>query len=78
MFPAILRLCGGDRMAGFKAGVRTCDVRQADEDLAHEVGPVHDYISHRRHFARHGGQLVDIAIVLTLAAMVVWTLALHH
>jgi hypothetical protein len=65
-------------MAGFNAGVRTCDVRQADEDLAYEVGPVHDYFWHRRHRARRGGQLVDIAIVVTFAAMVVWTLVLQH
>jgi hypothetical protein len=31
-------------MASFNAGVRDCEVRQADEDLAYEVGPVHDYI----------------------------------
>jgi hypothetical protein len=73
-----LASCGGDRMAGFNAGVRTCDIRQAAEDLAYEVGPVHDYFWHRRHRARRGCQLVDIAIVLTLATMVVWTLALHH
>jgi hypothetical protein len=28
--------------------------------------------------ARRGGQLVDIAILTTFAAMVVWTLALQH
>jgi hypothetical protein len=65
-------------MASFSAGVRACTVRQADDDLAYEVGPVHDYFWHRRHRARRGGQLVDIAIVLALAAMVVLTLALHH
>jgi hypothetical protein len=65
-------------MAGFKAGARACEVRQADEDLAFEVGTIHDYFWHRRHRARRGGQLVDIAIVVTLAATVVWTLALHH
>jgi hypothetical protein len=65
-------------MTDFNAGARACDVRQADDDLAYEVGPVHDYFWHRRHRARRGGQLVDIAIVVTLAAMVVLTLALHH
>jgi hypothetical protein len=66
-------------MAGFNAGARACDVRQADEDLAYEVGPVHDYFWHRRHRARRGGQLVDIAILVTLATMVgCWALILHH
>ena len=65
-------------MASFNPGIRACEVRQADDDLAYEVGPVHDYFWHRRHRARRGGQLVDIAIVLTLAAMVGWTLFLHH
>jgi hypothetical protein len=66
-------------MAGFNAGARACDVRQADEGLAYEVGPVHDYFWHRRHRARRGGQLVDIAILLTLATMVgCWALILHH
>jgi hypothetical protein len=65
-------------MAGLNAGARACDVRQADDGLAHEVGIVHDYFWHRRHRARRGGQLVDILIVLTLAATVVWTLGLHH
>jgi hypothetical protein len=65
-------------MAGFKAGARACEVRQAGEDLPYEVGTIHDYFWHRRHRARRGGQLVDIAIVVTLAATVVWTLALHH
>jgi hypothetical protein len=65
-------------MASFNADVRACEVRQADDDLAYELGPVHDYFWHRRHRARRGGQLVDIAIVLTLAGMVVWTLALHY
>ena len=54
------------------------EVRQFDEDLAYEAGPAHDYFWHRRHRARRGGQLVDLAIVLALAAMVVWTVALHH
>jgi hypothetical protein len=66
-------------MAGFNAGAHACDVRQADDDLAHEVGPVHDYFWHRRHRARRGGQLVDIAILVTLATMVgCWALILHH
>jgi hypothetical protein len=66
-------------MASFNAGTRACEVRQADEDLAYEVGTVHDYYWHRRHRARHGGQLGDIAILVTLAAMVIcWVLVLHH
>jgi hypothetical protein len=66
-------------MAGFNAGARACAVRQADEDLAYEVGPVHDYHWHRRHRARHGGRLADIAILVTLAAMVVsWVVILHY
>jgi hypothetical protein len=66
-------------MASFNAGTRACEVRQADEDLAYKVGTVHDYVWHRRHRARRGGQLVDIAILVTLAAMVVSSvLMLHH
>jgi hypothetical protein len=66
-------------MANFKAGARACEVRQADEDLAYEVGAVHDYHWHRRHRARRGGQLADIAILVTLAAMVVsWVVILHY
>jgi hypothetical protein len=66
-------------MAGFNAGARACDVRQADEDLTYEVGPVHDYFWHRRHRARRGGQLVDIAILVTLATMVgCWAVIPHH
>jgi hypothetical protein len=74
-YPASL---GEMAMENFNPGIRACEARQADDDLACEVGPVHDYFWHRRHRARHGGQLVDIAIVLALAMMVVWTLALHH
>jgi hypothetical protein len=66
-------------MASFNAGVRACEVRQADEDPAYEVGPVHDYHWHRRHRARRGGRLADIAILVTLAAMVVsWVVILHY
>jgi hypothetical protein len=66
-------------MTSFNADVRACDVQQADEDQAYEVGPVHDYHWHRRHRARRGGQLADIAILMSLAAMVVgWVLILHH
>ena len=65
-------------MASFKAGVRACEVRQAGESLAPEVGAVHDYFWHRRHRARRSGQLVDIAILVTLAAMVGWVFILHH
>ena len=66
-------------MASFNAGVRACDVRQADEDPAYEVGPVHDYHWHRRHRARRGGRLADIAILATLAVMVVsWVVILHY
>jgi hypothetical protein len=66
-------------MANFNAGVRACEVRQADENLAYEVGPVHDYHWHRRHRAPRGGRLADIAILVTLAAMVVgWVVILHY
>jgi|HubBroStandDraft_6_1064221.scaffolds.fasta_scaffold3213564_1 hypothetical protein len=66
-------------MASFNAGVRACEVRQVDEDLAYEVGPVHDYHWHRRHRARRGGLLADIAILVTLAAMVIgWVVILHY
>jgi hypothetical protein len=65
-------------MASFNAGVRACEVPQADEDLAYEVGTVHDYHWHRRHRARRGGQLVDIAILVTLVGTVSWVLFLHH
>jgi hypothetical protein len=65
-------------MARFNAVDRTCDVRQANEDLAYEVGPVHDYFWHRRNRACRTGQLVDIGIVVTLAAMVSWIMILHH
>jgi hypothetical protein len=68
---------GGDRH-GFNWGARACEVRQADEDLAYEVGSAHDYFWHRRHRARRGGQLVDVAILLTWAAMVSWVLLLHR
>jgi hypothetical protein len=66
-------------MAGFNAGARACDVRQAVEDLAYEVGPVHDYFWHRRHRARRSGQLVDVAILVAFAAVIsYWVLILHH
>jgi hypothetical protein len=48
--------------------------RQADNDLAHEVGCGHDYLWGSSPRA----QLVDIAILATLAAMVSLVLALHH
>jgi hypothetical protein len=65
-------------MVGVNAGVRACDVRQADEELAYEVGPVHDYFWHRRHRAGRSAQLVDIAILAILTAMVGLVLILHH
>jgi hypothetical protein len=63
-------------MASFNARAR--EVRQFDEDLGYEVGPVHDYFWHRRHRARRGGQLVDVAILATLTTMVSLVLILHH
>ena len=64
-------------MASYNAGARACEVPQADEDLAYEVGPVHDYFWHRRHRARRGGQLVDVAILAGLAGVVsCWALIL--
>ena len=60
------------------ANARACEVRQSDGDLAYEVGTVHDYFWHRRHRARRNWQLVDIAILVTLVAMVGWVVALHH
>jgi hypothetical protein len=67
-------------MASFNARAHACEVRQADEDdLAYEVGTVHDYLWHRRHRARRGGQLVDVAMFAGLAAVVgCWVLVLHH
>jgi hypothetical protein len=66
-------------MASFNARARASEIRQVDEELAYEVGTVHDYHWHRRHRARRGGQLGDIAILVTLAAMVVsWVLILHR
>jgi hypothetical protein len=71
--------CGGDCMAGLDSGARACGVRQADKGLAYEVGAVHDYFWHRRHRARRGGQLVDVAILVAFAAVVsCWALILHH
>jgi hypothetical protein len=60
------------------ANARDREVRQSDEDLAYEAGLAHDYLWHRRHRARRGGQPVDIAILVTLATMVYWVVALHH
>jgi hypothetical protein len=65
-------------MASFNGGARACAGDRGEDNLAAEVGPAHDYFWHRRHRARRGGQLVDIAILLTLAAMVSWVLLLHH
>jgi hypothetical protein len=59
------------------ANARAREVRQSD-DLAYEAGAVHDYLWHRRYRARRNWQLVDIAILVTLAAMVSWVVALHH
>jgi hypothetical protein len=53
-------------MANFDA--RAWEVRQSDG----EAGPAHDFSWHCRHRARRSGQLVDIAILVTLAAMVSW------
>jgi hypothetical protein len=65
-------------MASFNAGARASEVRQADDDLAYEVGTVHDYLWHRRHRARRGGQLVDVAILVAFATVVsCWALILH-
>ena len=60
------------------ANARAREVRRSDVDLAYEAGPVHDYLWHRRHRARRNWQLVDIAILVTLAAMIGWVVALHH
>jgi hypothetical protein len=63
-------------MTSFNA-VHASEVRQADDDLAYEVGTVHDYFWHRRHRARRGGQLVDVAILVSFAT-VISCLILHH
>jgi hypothetical protein len=60
------------------ANARAREVRQSDGDLAYEVGTVHDYFWHRRHRARRNWQRVDVAILVTLAAMVGWVVALQH
>jgi hypothetical protein len=65
-------------MARFNGGASACEVDQGKDNLACEVGPAHDYFWHRRHRARRSGQLVDIAILLTLAAMDSWVLLSHH
>jgi hypothetical protein len=63
-------------MANFNASA--CEVHRGEEDLAHETGPVHDYFWHRRYRARRSGQLVDIAILMTLLVMVSYVLLVHH
>jgi hypothetical protein len=73
----VWRLMGEIAMASFSAGARASEVREADEDLAYEVGTVHDYFWHRRHRARRGGQLVDVAILVSFAT-VISCLILHH
>jgi hypothetical protein len=65
-------------MASFNGGAPACEVDRGEDNLACEVGPAHDYFWHRRHRARRSGQLVDIAILLTWAAMVSWVLLLHR
>jgi hypothetical protein len=65
-------------MTRFNGGARACEVDRGEDNLACEVGPAHDYFWHRRHRARRSGQPVDIAMFLTLAAMVGWVLLLHH
>jgi hypothetical protein len=65
-------------MTSFNGGARACEVDRVENNLAAEVGPAHDYFWHRRHRARRSGQLVDIAMFLTLAAMVSWVLLSHH
>ena len=65
-------------MARFNGGASACKVDQGKDNLACEGGPAHDYFWHRRHRARRSGQLVDIAILLTLAAMDSWVLLSHH
>jgi hypothetical protein len=65
-------------MTSFNA-VHASEVRQADDDLAYEVGTVHDYFWHRRHRARRGGHLVDVTILAAFATVVsCWALILHH
>jgi hypothetical protein len=49
-----------------------------EEQASLEHGPVHDYFWHRRHRAHRSWQLVDVAILVTLAAMVSWVFVLHH
>ena len=63
-------------MANFNATV--CEVHRGEEDLSRETGPPHDYFWHRRYRARRSGQLVDIAILITLFAMISYVLLLHH
>jgi hypothetical protein len=65
-------------MASFNGDARACEVRQFGEDLGYEVGAVHDYLWHCRHRARRSGQLVDVAILVTLAALVSWVFILHY
>jgi hypothetical protein len=65
-------------MTSFNGGARACEVDRMEDNLAVEIGPVHDYFWHRRHRARRSGQLVDIVMFLTLAAMVGWVSLLHH
>jgi hypothetical protein len=50
----------------------------AGEQGSLEHGQVHDYFWHRRHRARSSRQLVDVAILVTLAAMVSLVLVLNH
>jgi hypothetical protein len=66
-------------MGSFNARARASEIRQVDEDLAYEVGTVHDYHWHRCHRASRGWQPVDIAILAGMAAVVFcWVLILHQ
>jgi hypothetical protein len=47
------------------------------ERISDESDPMHDFVWHRTHRARRGGQLIDVVTLVGWAALVSWVLLLQ-